>query len=239
MAESLVDVPPALDMANNGVALSAPWSTPWLNGLTAAGRAPGAGGLAQGIGGAANAAGGLLGGVGGILGGISIANGVNNFIEGDHSQGVWDVTSGALGVAAGAGGVASALGSTGALASLACPPVAVAAGVAGLGAFGNKFAEEHGWYGSETDAGGNEVNSTFLGSVGNRYEQVRDAVDIPVLGQVAGGLAGAGQTVWNTGAAITGGIGRAGSAVLDFLSDERLKDDVVMIEDPFEILDSL
>ncbi len=127
---------------------------------------------------------------------------------------------------------------TGGLATLACPPLAVAAGLAGLGAYGNGYAQERGWYGSETGADGQEQNSTYLGSIGNRYSNVRDAVDIPVLGQIAGGAAAAGQTVWNTGAAIGGGVARGASALWSFLSDERLKDDVAPIADPLALIDT-
>jgi hypothetical protein len=66
------------------------------------------------------------------------------------------------------------------------------------------------------------VNSTFFGSIGETATGVGGAVSDAVggpewlgqgLGAVAGGVAGLGQGLWNTGAAVVGGVATIGSAI--------------------------
>jgi len=197
----------------------------------------------------------FMAGFGGVLGAFNMGKGVGeignaisdgNFSGSEGSQGVLDVASGGLGVASTAAYLA-----TGA----ACPPLAVAAGLAGLGAFGNEYAEENGWYGQHRNAETGEMeNATFLNSIGDSagagwdfgHSVAGDGIAGDVLGGVAGGLAGAGQTVWNAGAAIGGGVARAGSAighaasaVWSYLSDERFKTDVLPITGALDLLDRI
>jgi hypothetical protein len=199
-----------------------------------------------------------------LLGGISVYNGIQGIREGDTSQGVLDIVSGGAGMLSGGASLATALspaaaglatGGVGALGkglALAGGPVgaAIAGGLA-LGALGNKEAERNSWY----DWPGNlfrgeddrTEQSSFLGSIGNSasgaYGATSDFFGGGILGTgagiLAGGLAGAGQTVWNTGAAITAGIGRVGGAILSFLSDDRLKGEVAPIRSPLALIDAL
>lgn len=192
--------------------------------------------LHAGAGATAMGASGLgLGMLGLPLGGISVAEGINNFQHGNHSQGVWDVVSGGLGMASGvasiaAGGAALGGGGTAGMAALcaAAPPLAIAAGLAGLGSYGNAYAQDHGWYGHNDDG----TNSTFLGGIGNTASQGYDLGSqagtgllgdnwagrgLGVgLGAVTGGLGGVGQTLLNSGAAIGGGVARGWDAVTDW-----------------------
>jgi hypothetical protein len=197
----------------------------------------------------------FMAGFGGVLGAFNMGKGaaemMNAHDEGDMagsegSQGALDMVSGGLGVASTAAFLA-----TGAV----CPPLAVAAGLAGLGSFGNEYAEDNGWYGQHQNAETGETeNATFLNSIGDSagagwnmgHDIAGDGIAGDVLGGVAGGLAGAGQTVWNAGAAIGGGVARAGSAignaagaVWSYLSDERFKRDVAPITSALDLLDRI
>jgi hypothetical protein len=121
---------------------------------------------------------------------------------GDKAQAMADVGAGGLGTAA---GLMTTFG-------VAVPGLNAVAAIAGLAASGNKTAQEEGWYGTH-DENGKEVNSTFGGSIAETATSVRDAVDIPVIGDIAAGAAGAGQAVWNTGAAAFGGALNAAEAI--------------------------
>jgi hypothetical protein len=152
-----------------------------------------------------------MGVLGAGLGGLQLGTGIGEIVNGDTSQGVLDVASGGLGAAS---GVMAAAG-------MACPPLAVAAAAAGLGAYGNKYAEDNGWYGTHTDENGNEVNSSFLGSIGETASAgmdlgrdiAGDNIAGDLLGGAIGGIGGAGQTIMNTGAAIGGGVVRGAEAL--------------------------
>ena len=150
--------------------------------------------------------------LGGIKGGQELhqAYKEGNMTGSTGSQGALDVG------AAGLGGASAALG----MAGVACPPLAIAAGAAGLGAYGNEFAENHGWYGQHTDAAtGQQQNATFLNSIGDAGQQgwnighqaLGNNIAGDVMGGIGAGVVGGVQTVANTGAAIGGGVARIGS----------------------------
>ena len=157
-----------------------------------------------------NMARGLLGN---FTGPLSIAQGAANLARGETSQG-------ALELGAGVAGTSSALLG---LAGIACPPLAIGAGVASLAAFGNEEAQERGWYGRNPD----ETNASFFGSIGNEGGAAFDAGrrlygnNLPervignVVGGVASGGAGALRGAANTAQALRGGGVRAASMLGD------------------------
>jgi hypothetical protein len=141
--------------------------------------------------------------LGAIMGGIGLINGLAG-LDGDG-----DKSQAALDTASSGGAVAATMVEA---AGLSCPPLAAAAAIAGLMASGNATAEKEGWYGSETDAEGREHNFSFGDSVADTYDDVNDAIDVPVIGELAGGAAAAGQALAN-------GAVAAGAGVLD-MSDK-------------------
>jgi hypothetical protein len=190
----------------------------------------------------------FMAGFGGVLGGFNMGKGaaemMNAWDEGDitneqGSQGALDLVSGGLGVASSAAYLA-----TGAI----CPPLAIAAGVAGLGAFGNEFAQEHGMYGQhQNEETGEMENATFLNSItdtaGAGWEGGHELFGDNIAGDIAGGIAGGvgavGQTAWNGLAAVGGGVARLGSGLISLLSDERFKQDIAPIANALDLLEQL
>lgn len=190
----------------------------------------------------------FMAGFGGVLGGFNMGKGIGELwnagqagdITGEEgSQGALDLVSGGLGV-----GSAAAYLATGAV----CPPLAIAAGVAGLGAFGNEYAHEHGLYGQHMNEETGEMeNATFLNSItdtaGAGWDAGHDLFGDNIAGDIAGGIAGGvgavGQTAWNGVAAVGGGIARAGEAIWSFLSDERFKQDIAPISNALDLLDQV
>ncbi|MFN0246646.1 MAG: hypothetical protein ACKV2T_07040 [Kofleriaceae bacterium] len=183
---------------------------------------------------------GLMNGLGvglGVLGlplaGWTMAEGVHNIAEGRTSQGVLDLASGGLGALSSTAGIAAGMGMAGSGGilgglAMAAPPLAIAAGLAGLGAYGNQYAEDHGWYGENDDG----TNASFLGGIGNRagtgYD-IGSSIGTGLLGDnmigrglgtglgvIGGGIGGAVGTVMNAGAAIGGGIARGFNAITDW-----------------------
>ena len=179
-----------------------------------------------------------LGLLGMPLGGISIAEGITNLQHGNTSQGVLDITSGSLGMASGftglVAGSAAATGTTFGAGSLgaglvaAAPPLAIAAGLAGLGAYGNQYAQDHGWYGTNDDG----TNATFLGGIGNVTSRAWEGGNRlgtnllgdnwagrglgAVTGGIGAGLGAVGSTIGNSAMAIGGGIARGWNAITDW-----------------------
>lgn len=190
----------------------------------------------------------FMAGFGGVLGGFNMGKGVaelaNAYDAGDMageegSQGALDLLSGGLGV-----GSTAAYLATGAV----CPPLAIAAGVAGLGAFGNEYAHEHGLYGQHLNEETGEMeNATFLNSIGDTagagwdlgHDLLGDGIAGDIAGGIAGGVGAVGQTAWNGVAAVGGGLARAGEAIWSFLSDERFKEDVQPIGNALDLLDQV
>ncbi len=132
--------------------------------------------------------------LGNFTGPLSMAQGAAHLANGNTSQGVLDVGAGA------AGTTSALLG----LAGVACPPLAIGAGIASLAAFGNEEAQERGWYGRNPDA----TNASFFGSIGNEGGAAFDAGrrlygnNLPerVIGNAVGGVAAAGAGAYRAGA---------------------------------------
>lgn len=177
---------------------------------------------AHGVAGAAPSVGKLGLGILGIpLGGLSMGIGIDEISKGEGSQGSLDVLSGGLGMAS---GVASIMG----LASAG--PIGLAAGMAGLAAYGNKDAQADGWYGKDREG----HNNTFLGSVrdtakdgwgvgmdaghGLLGDNIAGDLAGGLMGGVLGGFGGIGKSVMNFGAAFGVGAGKAASDGFDLVS---------------------
>lgn len=153
------------------------------------------------------------GALGNLTGPISMAQGAAHLANGNTSQGVLDLGAGA------AGTTSALLG----LAGVACPPLAIGAGIASLAAFGNEEAQERGWYGRNPDA----TNASFFGSIGNDGGSAFTAGrglygnNLPerVIGNAVGGIAAAGAGAYrgaaNTVQAVRGGGVRAASMLAD------------------------
>lgn len=151
--------------------------------------------------------------LGSLTGPLSMAQGAVHLARGNTSQGALDLTAGA------AGTTSALLG----LAGVACPPLAIAAGVGSLAAFGNEEAQQRGWYGQNADAS----NASFFGSIGNEGGAAFDAGrrlygnSLPerVIGNTVGGIAAAGtgayRGVANTAQAVRGAGVRGGSMLGD------------------------
>jgi hypothetical protein len=149
----------------------------------------------------------VRGALGNITGPISMMQGAVNLANGNTSQGVLDLGAGA------AGTTSALLG----LAGIACPPLAIGAGIASLAAFGNEEAQSNGWYGTNPD----NTNASFFGSIGNEGGAAFDAGrrlygnNLPerVIGNAVGGIAAAGAGAYrgglNTVQAVRGGGVRA------------------------------
>jgi hypothetical protein len=152
-------------------------------------------------------------GVGGVLGAVNVGKGVAHFIHAamngdvtgtEGSQGVLDVASGGFGIASlvklAAGG--------------ASMPLTIGSGIAGLASAGNRYSEQHGWYGKHrNDKTGKLDNATYLNSIGDvaktgwraGHEIAGDNAMGDVLGVIGGGLGAVERTVQNTGAATIAG----------------------------------
>ena len=150
----------------------------------------------------------LMSGIGGVLGGLNFGKGAydltrahGHLASSRGSQGALDLTGGGLAVGA-----------------LAAPALMIPAAVAGIGAFGNSFAEEHGWYGSHMQPDGTRAANTFFGGIGEGasegwiagHELGGDGVVGAGLGTLLGGADAIGHTVLNSGAAVGGAAGKVG-----------------------------
>lgn len=159
------------------------------------------------------------------LGGINMGLGINEVSHGEGSQGSLDILAGGLQM------TSSFAALTGAAAA---PPLAIAAAVAGMGAYGNKDAQAEGWYGKDREG----HNNTFLGSIRDTaadgqsvgVDFGRSILGNNVVGDVAGGmlgntlggLGGIGQALWNSTAAVGTGIGRMASNQVDFAREHPI-----------------
>jgi hypothetical protein len=168
---------------------------------------PGLGGLGLGI-------------LGIPLGGISMAMGIDEVSKGEGSQGSLDILSGGLGMTS---SVASIMG----LASAG--PLGLAAGIAGLAAYGNNDARAEGYYGKDREG----ENNTFLGSVRDKAsdgwgvgmdaghgllgDNIAGDLAGGVMGGLLGGFGGIGQGVMNFGSAFGVGAGKAASNGVDLV----------------------
>lgn len=159
------------------------------------------------------------------LGGLSMGLGIDEVSKGEGSQGSLDILSGGLSMTSGFAGLAGLA---------AAPPLAIAAGIAGLAAYGNKDAQTDGWYGNDRDGHRN----TFLGSIRDRasdghgvgVDAGRSLLGNNIVGDVAGGmlgstlgaLGGIGQTVVNSTTAFGTGVGRLASNEVDFVREHPI-----------------
>jgi hypothetical protein len=154
-----------------------------------------------------------MGALGMVLGGFGLAEGVCKMANGEGSQGMLDATSGGLGFLSGAE----------TLAGVASPAFAIPAAIAALAAYGNPTAEANGWYGTQTDEAGREVNQSFLGSMGDTAAQGWELGHLlygdNAIGDITGGTLGAvggfGRGVINTGKALGGAMSRGGEMLAD------------------------
>ena len=178
---------------------------------------------------------GLTSGILGLpLGVYGLINGASELAAGDTSQGVLDLGASGLAIGSSFSGIANAAGAFGtgwtagsgmAALSAAAAPLAITAGAVGLGAYGNNYARERGWYGQDPDGS----NSTIFGSIGNRAGDgwnrgnaagrnlLGDTWAGRALGWGLGATSAAGlgtyQSGWNAGAAMWGGVRRVGDGV--------------------------
>jgi len=163
-----------------------------------------------------------------------LINGGREVACGNTSQGVLDLGASALGAGSSFTGMVNAAGafsggwapgtSAAAMAGAATPLALGALGV-GLGAYGNEYARERGWYGQNADG----TNATIFGSVGNEVASGwgqgtragRNLLGDTWAGRALGwGLGatraaelGVVQSGWNAGAAMWGGVRRIGDGV--------------------------
>lgn len=159
--------------------------------------------------------------LGGGLGAANLGSGIahmqvaarrGDLTGSEGSQGALDAASGATGIANLVG-----LAATGAVSG----PLALAAGITGLAASGNEYAEDHGWYGKHYNDKTHKLeNATFLNSIGDNakagwrwgHEAGGDGFAGDALGTILGGIGGGVGTVVNTGRAIGGSFAAANEA---------------------------
>jgi hypothetical protein len=154
-------------------------------------------------------AGRAMGGLGVLGGGLELYQGINEIAEGNgHTgQGVLDVAAGGLGVAAGGA----------ALMGAACPPLAIAAAAAGMGALGNEKSKEWGWWGQHEE-NGKMVNRDSLDFVADTTHDAGVAAHKEfgdgIGGDIAAGVAETGAAIGSGALAVGGDIvaGVAGAA---------------------------
>lgn len=174
----------------------------------------------------------------------------------EGSQATLDIGSGGL-------GVANLLKYVAGGTSL---PLTIAAGLGGMAASGNEYAEDQGWYGKHFDEKTRKLeNATFLNSIGDYaktgwhmgHDALGDNIAGDVLGTITGGIGALGKTGVNTYEAIKGGAHvfnedwkRTHPKSPDWMprplgvdplslraSDARLKYDIAPIEDALALLD--